>query len=106
MIVAFLASDNKILNTAIFDDSFDGDLTEFYSGAEGITSHVIVDDGKVAVIGEIGLTTIAKPYSSWLWDKNTNSYLPPVSKPEGNVVWNEATTSWVEPDPLDIPPES
>tara|TARA_Y100000385_G_C12988929_1_gene591913 strand:+ start:195 stop:602 length:408 start_codon:yes stop_codon:yes gene_type:complete len=37
------------------------------------------------------------PYKSWILDKATYQWRPPVAPPEGKVAcWDEDTTSWVE----------
>lgn len=41
-----------------------------------------------------------KPFASWVLNKETCNWEPPVPMPEGNYIWNEGSVSWLEAEEI------
>lgn len=97
MRVALLTSENVIANV-IRVASDVTNITDFYS--ENVTNHVVLNSGEIAVIGETSITTIEKPYPSWIWSESEQRFLCPIEKPTTPLTWpnfyswNESKNEW------------
>ena len=98
---ALIDSDNKIINTVVFDDDTIEEVKNLIIEANNAIFAVLIEDPSYNYINghyENGILWTPKPYPSFIQDFEYNTWIPPVPYPDDNkqYIWDEDILNWQE----------